>query len=599
MSKNVSIVKKDLNEDQKKDENKIDTMEELNEWVLDLSEKERQEQDTVKKISDVLQIVVDEQNKKAVRYKENFRNRVQEKLEHKIWKKYFPGKTKREILTQAQKDNKVREIWKKYENEIKYTNFEKNRKGKREVFEDIKRVFNKEITRHGWSDIDKEAGTYLLNLVHYFKDKNGNTIEYKKNEVEHGQRGKKWLTYDTGGTWDGLEVVPTKHTIQEGKHKGKESISLFNALAIIDEHDKKIWESFIKPKNITKPTSSTHIIYEILKELDIINKKYEDQIKRFVDFVDKADSKHYQFNGIDVEAKNRTLFSLHRNIGIEKIYNYFEDPKHTGFEVLKDEELAKLWIKNIEKHEQENNEKIEVLKNLEKQWRFGNLNGEKFIFAKGSEFSGGQIVTSYMNSWLFQIFKSGDLYMYHPSGLPSKISGFDTDGHFLIIKKIGLKDLEEILNKFDFWRDAEKEIKETFLNYRKELMKTEEEETEKNKEKENQKDQMKNNIDALEDLTIKELKEKELKGKEEGLKEKELKELKEKIKITGVINSIQNKNIHINLTPTITGMIKNETKEKTLMVGEKIEVNIKSITIGTDKNTGKHKRLISLEKTVS
>ncbi|MEI6672818.1 MAG: hypothetical protein WCL02_05860 [bacterium] len=112
-------------------------------------------------------------------------------------------------------------------------------------------------------------------------------------------------------------------------------------------------------------------------------------------------------------------------------------------------------------------------------------------------------------------------------------------------------------------------------------MKTEKEEIEKNKQKEKQKNQMKSNIDALEDLSV-----------------KQLQKLNEEGPITGIINSIQNKNIHINLTPTITGMIKSETKENTLMVGEKIKVNITNITTGTDKITGKHKRLISLEKSL-
>ncbi|MEI6672819.1 MAG: hypothetical protein WCL02_05865 [bacterium] len=40
--------------------------------------------------------------------------------------------------------------------------------------------------------------------------------------------------------------------------------------------------------------------------------------------------------------------------------------------------------------------------------------------------------------------------MYNPNGLPAKICGFDTDGHFLIIKKIGIADLEKILNSFEF-----------------------------------------------------------------------------------------------------------------------------------------------------
>lgn len=65
-------------------------------------------------------------------------------------------------------------------------------------------------------------------------------------------------------------------------------------------------------------------------------------MKRFVDFVDKADSMHYQFSGIDEKSNNRTLFDLHRNIPIKNIYDYFEDEKHTGFEVLDDKKLKEL-----------------------------------------------------------------------------------------------------------------------------------------------------------------------------------------------------------------------------------------------------------------
>ena len=39
--------------------------EKLIDWVLDISETEREKQETAKKISDTLQDIIDEQNKKA------------------------------------------------------------------------------------------------------------------------------------------------------------------------------------------------------------------------------------------------------------------------------------------------------------------------------------------------------------------------------------------------------------------------------------------------------------------------------------------------------------------------------------------------------
>jgi hypothetical protein len=65
-------------------------MEDLNERMADVSATERQKKDTTKKISETLQYIVDEQNNKATGYKKDFTNWLEEKINHKIWKKYFP-----------------------------------------------------------------------------------------------------------------------------------------------------------------------------------------------------------------------------------------------------------------------------------------------------------------------------------------------------------------------------------------------------------------------------------------------------------------------------------------------------------------------------
>lgn len=67
--------------------------------------------------------------------------------------------------------------------------------------------------------------------------------------------------------------------------------------------------------------------------------------------------------------------------------------------------------------------------------------------------------------------------MYSPEGLPENIAGFKTDGNFLNIKKIKPEDLKKILDSFHFGRDAEVDLKENFVTYRRETM-------EKAKEKE-------------------------------------------------------------------------------------------------------------------
>gem|GEM_PF-6744778 len=132
--------------------------------------------------------------------------------------------------------------------------------------------------------------------------------------------------------------------------------------------------------------------------------EHKDQIKRFVDFVDKADSQHYQFAGADKEVSHKTLFGLHRKVPIKNIYEYFGTPGHTGFEVLDEEEVKKLNIKN-ENQEKENKEKISEQQELDEKGRFGNFNNQRFVFALGKEFSGGQQIAG-ENYGLFKIFES-------------------------------------------------------------------------------------------------------------------------------------------------------------------------------------------------
>lgn len=440
------------------EEKKMEKFEELSNFVFDLSPTERQQKNTSDNISKTLQEIVDIQNNEAKGYKRNIKNWIEEKLDHKIWKKYFPGQKKEDILQKATKDVNIHQILQKYRKEKKESEKNNNRKEKQNIFEKLKRVLNTTITQHKGNDIDKQGGMLLLQLANFFKDKNGKYVKYTVQEVNNGQRGEKGVTYDTWWTRNGLEVIPTK--VQ--KENGDIEKSLFNMLVVIDEHNTYKWG------NTNKPTSSTHIIYDILKEFEVINPKYQKQIKRFVDFIDKADSMYYQFGWVDRTLAQNTLFNLHKEVkDISKIYNYFQDETKTWFEILSDKEIAQLGIdlKEVEKEKQKDKEELESREN---KWRFWNLYNQKFILVKDKEFPRGQEITSSYNAWLLKLFKSGDLYIYSPAPLPKKICWFDTDGNFLIIKDIKIQDLEKILNEFKFGEYADKNIKKDFLEYKKE-----------------------------------------------------------------------------------------------------------------------------------
>jgi hypothetical protein len=72
-----------------KEKQKFKNFEDFREWVINLTEIERQQYETSKEISHTLQHFVDEQNNKAKKYINDFNERLKEKLEKKIWRKHF------------------------------------------------------------------------------------------------------------------------------------------------------------------------------------------------------------------------------------------------------------------------------------------------------------------------------------------------------------------------------------------------------------------------------------------------------------------------------------------------------------------------------
>lgn len=630
-----------------KDPKKFNNLEDLRERVVDLPESERQKQETANEIQKALLGLVNEKNEKADAYEKNFKRWV----EGKIAKRESRQGTK-EMKTKywtTKPDMKTAEKYKEQYNEQDYkkilAEIKEQHKNKEDMHDDIfaiiKRAFNKNVTVHKESDIDKDASLFLLKKIGFFKDNKGERLELQKiiQEVPQGESGNKWLSIDTGWTTTWIKVDNVVKRTNEGKIKNK---SFFGSKVILSEHSDLSPES----KKTERPTSSTHMIYYMLNQLGQLIKKDKEQLKkeqlneeqlnnkqlnnkqlekvkkekvklekerlekaklekeqleRFINFVDIVDSLDYQANGIDYENSYKTLFGLYDNIGIKDIYDYFKDPRHTGFEILSDDYLEKnhskkYWEKETSlkeisiEHEERIKKNIKQVEEAQDKWQFGKFDNQMFIIALDNEIPDWARVTSHYDYWLLKIFPSGDFYMFSPRLLPKKILDFDTDGHFLTIRNISKENLEKLLEIFDFNPRFTQGIKEKIMEYRETAMKLQKEKIEKVKEKEDQKkdqkDKIKNNIDALKDLTIKELK----KINEEG-------------PIIGIINNISNKNIHVNLTPTITGMIKNETRETTLMVGEKIKVNIKNISVGIDKTEtdkkGRHKRLVSLEKAVS
>ena len=544
---------------------KFATMEDLIDNVLDLSDTQRAQQAAAKDISDALQQVVNTKNNAATGYLAKFRQREQEHIANKIWRQYFGYQKKETILSKIHKDNTIYQQRKAYEDAIKNLDRKLKKEYKKQMYETLKRLYNKKITTHHGNDIDKDASVFLLQLAGFFKDQNHNTVAWQSKTVANDAKGDTGLQADSWGTRDGIDILNYNKTKTDAQGNTETMISLFNTLAIVDEHHNKLeWA-----KNITKPTSSTHIIHTLLKQLDVLNPKFKDQIQRFVDFVDKADSQYYQFVGADYKNSHKTIFGMHRQLPIKTIYKYFEDPQHTGFEVLSEKELLQWGIKEqSEKVKKLLKNKREEYEDLEAKWRFGKFNNTKFIFALNQELNGWQQVSAWMGeSGVFKLWNTGDIYMYSPKILPKQIAGKSTDGHFLNIKEVSVEDLQNILDQFEFGKDAQPGLKEHFIQARK--------------------DQLQQTKLPAQTKTISPEVSKDI----QSLPALSLTQLHKDKKYEGIINSINGKHIYVNLSPEIVGKIIEPKKDKTLYVGQKIKVAIKEIT-----NNGE-KTYIALEKT--
>lgn len=555
-----------------KDEKKFDKLEDLRERVVDLSETERKKQETANEIQKTLLGLVYEKNEKADSYEKGFKRWMESKIAKKnnrqstqeMTKKYGTTKPNMQEIekhkAQYSKEN-YKDILEKIKKQHKTKEDIKD-----EIFTIIKRAFNKNITLHEGSDIDKEASLFLLKVTGFFKDNKGEKIDLQESiqEVRQGESGKKWLTIDSWGTINGIKINKVNKQLEQGKT----SKSFIGSQVIVSEHSDLSPES----KKVERPTSSAHMIYYMFDQLEQLPTKNKEQLQRFMDFIDIVDSLDYQASGIDYINNYKTLFGLYRNLKIEDIYKYFEDPTHTGFEILPDNFLETYIIKrhyrkngvsvkediSLKKISQQQKERIEnsihQLEEIDKKWQFGNFNNERFMIALGKEVNDWAQVASYYDCGLLKIFPSGDFYMFSPRVLPKKILDFDTDEHFLTIRSISKENLEKILGIFEFNTAKPEILKEKIIAYRESIKSTDSKES-----KEDIISNLKNRIKELKDSSREEIK-----------KEKEKSH-------TGIINNISGKHIYVNITPTISWLIKSETKEKALQIGDNIQVQVDQV----------------------
>lgn len=347
--------------------------------------------------------------------------------------------------------------------------------------------------------------------------------------------------------------------------KGDLLKTLIGSKAIIDEHG----DGSQKSKTTNKPTSSTHMIHTLLRSLNKIPEKEQQQIQRFIDFIDIVDSLEYQASSIDYSNQHKTLFGLHHQLPIEDIYEYFKNPKHTGFEILSEEQLQRKNIqkplKQYWKKWQETQSRKELSQSQEKnlQQSFNNFaqldpkrwlsfNGHRFTVLFDDEVKYGPQAAAYNKSGTIKLgvdkeTKEPYLYIFNPfEEFTRSIGGIEPDGHFIHKKNINKEMLQKVLNEFGYTNDyiltksPKKQARKDAIHY-----------IEKN--------------EPLPLLDIKNIKIGEI--------------------FTGIIKNSNNRMTHISLGRNVSWVIKQNEKNTDLKKWEKIQVKV--IDVSTTRKDNK------------
>jgi len=536
-------------------ENKIDI---LKEYIGDLSPEERTKQDAADKIYETLKNIIDKKNEKAHLYQAEFNRRLQERINHKgrkfLLEKFFWSSDPKNVLKMMFKPGNE-EKYKKYKEAEK----ELEQQEYKNIFEVFKRAYSKSLGVHKGNDIDKKAIHLLLKKSGFFQDKEGRE-DFKNiiKEVPHGQSIDKWLTVDSWGTVNWLKIKNTEKTTP----KGDILKTLIGSKAIIDEHG----DGSPKSEATNRPTSSTHIIHTLLRSLNKIPGNEKQQMQRFVDFIDIVDSLEYQASGVDYENQHKTLFGLHHQLPIEEIYNYFKNPKHTGFEILSDDQLKNKTIQKTYRKRWKKMEEVQSRKNLSKDQekklqesykdlakidpkRWLSFNGHRFTVIFDDEVEYGPQAASYSWSGVIKIgidkeTKQPYLYIFNPfEEFTRSIGGIKPDGHFLHKKNINKETLQKVLNEFGYTNDY------ILTKLPKKLVR---------------KDTMK----YIE--------------KHEPLPTLDIKKIKIGEVLTGIIKNSNNNMIHIRLWENVSWVIKKNEETKKLEKWEKIKVKVIHISKSAD-----------------
>lgn len=339
------------------------------------------------------------------------------------------------------------------------------------------------------SDIDGKWVYLLLDEINFIKsdeaDKNALQPKYLQWKIqgEKETRVEEWLIINEKqiGEKNGLEVreenkyAKAKKFIKQGENPFQNTIIAINN----------------NIKHNDGPTSSTRMLYEILKEewaLQQLSKEKQKQMEKFVYFVDIAYRLKQRVIGMDYPYIHTTIFGNYKSLNIFDIYNYLENPEKTWFELIDDKKAQdittrigkKEWA--TKKYTEENlldilskkYEKIDIIK----AW-FNKIRDNKLTYKSKEKEGKTQIflcdiswkldfsedVAGYLASgemWFLKIHPNNEIFLRSYYDLPKKFGPFIIENANTLHGKLTEANIEEFLATLEWNEDIKNNIRIQF-----------------------------------------------------------------------------------------------------------------------------------------
>ena len=276
-------------------------------------------------------------------------------------------------------------------------------------------------------------------------------------------------------------------TINEEMYTKENAVSVKNFQALNIRKDESPFENAIININSNLehhewPTSSTRMVYEIVKKMDLITKLPEDDqktLERFVYFVDFAYRLKQRIYGMDAMYICGTLFGNYKRLTLKDIWEYLKNnPTKTWFEPLTEDEAEKLKIlkpkgtikgniyesdtmANIVRQKQEDltkalNKLIEIEDERTLIYKSAWYKEQEFFFDIGTN---TQLLEEIAPMWEYAFCKlhpSNEIYIRSYYDLPPNFWWFVTENGNTIHGKLTEKNIENFLSVFE-WDDTIKD----------------------------------------------------------------------------------------------------------------------------------------------